>query len=383
MLRVGFNAYLLHAAGLRGWNRYAVNLLAALPAHDVRPVLYSTKPLHPEHLARLPEGTFEVRVAPPMRYVRWEQRWLPLQCRVDGVDLLHSPFNCGLPVCCPVPRVLTLHDAIDALHDVSRLSFARRWSPSNLRSRLDRRLARQVAAHVITVSEHAKRDLVDGLRLPAPKVTVVYEAADPTFEAPISEGSRTAVRARYDLRRPFVFYVGGLESRKNVPFLVRAFADAHLADVDLVLAGGTAAEGLDVTRLAAELGVGERVRTLGYVPDADLAVLYAEALGLAYPSAYEGFGLPLVEAMAVGCPVLAARATSLPEVLGAGGETFALGDPAELATWLRRLATEPALRADLVARARRRACDFSWRRAAAATVEVYRRVLAPRPAPVR
>jgi hypothetical protein len=383
MLRVGFNAYLLHAPGLRGWNRYAVNLLAALPAHDVRPLLYSTRPIHADHLARLPEGAFDVRVAPPMRYVRWEQRWLPGRCRTDGVDLLHSPFNYGLPVRCPVPRVLTLHDAIDALHDGARLPLTRRWAPSNLRRRLDRRLSRRVAAHVITVSEHAKRDLVDGLRLPAAKVTVAYEAADPTFEAPVSDVARAAVRATHGLRRPFVFYVGGFEPRKNVPFLVRAFADARLADVDLVLAGGAEVEGADVARLAGELGVGERVRSLGYVPDPELAALYAEALVFAYPSAYEGFGLPLVEAMAVGCPVLAARATSLPEILGTGGEAFALGDPAELTAWLRRLATEPALRADLVARARRRACDFSWRRAAAATVEVYRRVLAPRPAAVR
>jgi len=382
VLRVGFNAYLLHAPGLRGWNRYAVNLLAALPAHDVRPVLYATKPVHADHLARLPQGAFDVRVAPPMRYVRWEQRWLPRQCADDGVDLLHSPFNYGLPVRCPVPRVLTLHDAIDALHHGPRLAFTKRWSPSNLRSRLDRRLSRRVAAHVITVSEHAKRDLVDGLRVPAAKVTVVYEAADPTFEAPVSDVSRAVVREKHDLRRRFLFYVGGFEPRKNVAFLVRAFADACLVDVELVLAGGTAVEGVDAARVAAALGVGARVRTLGYVPDAELAALYAEALGFVYPSAYEGFGLQLVEAMAVGCPALAARATSLPEILGAGGETFALGDPAELVALLRRLATEPAFRADLAARARRRACDFSWRHAAAATVEVYRRVLASRAAAV-
>ena len=91
-LRIGFNAYLLSGPSLRGWNRYTVNLLAALPAHGVRPVLYSTSPVHPDHLSRLPADSFEVRVTPPMRYPFWEQRWLPRQAKVDRLDVLHSPF---------------------------------------------------------------------------------------------------------------------------------------------------------------------------------------------------------------------------------------------------------------------------------------------------
>ena len=120
-LKIAINARLLAAPNVRGWNRYTVNLLAALPAQGVELFLYSDAELSPEHLARLPAGSYQVRVAPPMKYLRWEQRWLPAQCAVDGVDVLHSPFNFGLPWSSECPRVLTLHDAIDRRAGLARL----------------------------------------------------------------------------------------------------------------------------------------------------------------------------------------------------------------------------------------------------------------------
>ena len=126
--------------------------------------------------------------------------------------------------------------------------------------------------------------------------------------------------------------------------------------------------------LAQALGLGERVRLLDWIDDEDLPALYAEALTFAYPSEYEGFGLQLCEAMAVGCPVLAARASCLPEILGDGGETFSLDGVAELAAQIRRLAEDPTYRASLSARAVARSLAFSWRRTAEQTVAVYRSV---------
>src|SRR6478672_4907777 len=110
-MKVAFNARLLAAPTLRGWNRYTINLLERLPALGVELFLYSDQPIHESHLARLPAGSFQVRVQ-AMRYALWEQVWLPRQCRRDGVDLLHCPLNFGLPWSSPCPRVLTLHDAI-------------------------------------------------------------------------------------------------------------------------------------------------------------------------------------------------------------------------------------------------------------------------------
>jgi glycosyltransferase involved in cell wall biosynthesis len=365
-LSVAFNAYLLASPGLRGWTRYTRNLLAALPAHGVRPLLYSTAPIHPEHLTVLPAGSFEVRVAPPMRYLMWEQLWVPRQLKADAADVFHSPMNYGLPWRSPCPRVLTLHDAIDQMYYLPTLTLRQRWRPAVALSRLRFWASRRRAHHVITVSEHAKGDLVKFLGLRPERVSVVYEAADPTFLTPVEP--RPAAR-------PYVLSVGGWEKRKNVPFLLRAFALAGLTGVDLVLGGGQEHERADLLRLAGELGITANLQLLGFVPDADLPALYAGALAFAYPSEYEGFGLQLVEAMAVGCPVLAARATSLPEILGSGGETFTLNDPGELASLLKRVAAGGEFRTDLLTRGRKRATDFSWDRAAAETAAVYRRVL--------
>jgi hypothetical protein len=375
-LRVGFNARLLHAPDLRGWNRYTVNLLAELPAAGVEPVLYTDRPIHPAHLDRLPAGSYSVRLGAVRPYAAWEQVWLPRACGRDRVDLLHAPANFGLPWSSPCPRVLTLHDAIAELYLWPRTPLRDRLRPASLRSRLAHWGSRVRADRVITVSEHARGDLVDRLGLPASKVRVTPEAADPAMLRPVTDADRERVKARHGLDRPFVFYVGGWEGRKNLPFLVRGFAAAGLDGLDLVLAGGREDLRAGLAALAETLGVGGRLRLLGWVDDADLPALYSGALCLAYPSEYEGFGLQVCEAIAVGCPVLAARATSLPEVVGDGGETFALDDPGELAALLRRVATDPAFRADLSRRARIRSDDFSWRRTAEATAAVYRELVA-------
>ncbi len=376
-LRVGFNARLLFDPAIRGWNRYTINLLAELPPLGVELFLYSDRPVHPVYLDRLPAGSFTARVRERLRLPVWEHRWLPRQCGADAVDLLHSPFNYGLPWSSPCPRVLTLHDAIDFLYYRRRAPLRERYSRVGLRFALDHAIARSRAHRIITVSEHARGDIAGSLKVPAGKLSVTYEAADPNFHAPVSAEARARARSLHDLPARYVFYVGGWEGRKNVPFLVRGFAAAGLEDVSLVLAGGRREQRATLMGLAGGLGIGDRLRLLGWVEEDDLPALYAEALAFAYPSEYEGFGLQLCESMAVGCPTLAARATCLPEILGDGGATFALDDTAELTSLLRRVATDDAFRSDLSARALARSSAFSWRRTAEGTVNVYRDLLGP------
>jgi hypothetical protein len=341
-----------------------INLLSELGSLGMDLFLYSDRPLHPDQLDRLAPLTYKVRLSGSMRYPVWEQYWLPRQCRADRIDILHSTHNFGLPWFSSCPRVLTLHDAIFHVHNPGFAGhFGDRWRHWT---------ARRSANHIITVSEHSKTDLVDRLRIPPDRITVTHEASDPMFQRPVSTGARKRVRARYDLGRRYIFYTGGWESRKNVPFLLRAFAAASLASTDLVLAGqpdGDVRKNIETA--VAELNIGDRVRLLGWVSDEVLPALYSDALCFVYPSRYEGFGLQLCEAMAAGCPVLAARATSLPEILGSGGETFSLDDPAELISLLRQIAGDGEFRQQLVRRAAARSATLHWRFTAERTIGVY------------
>ena len=363
-MRVAFNARILSGPTIRGWNRYTVNLLANLPAFGAELFLFSDTPLHPAHLEQLPAGSYHVRVAPGLPYFAWEQWWLPRQCAADRVDILHSPFNFGLPWRSRCPRVLTLHDAIGQFDwRFDRNAFLH-WAS---RTRADK---------VITVSEYSKQDLVGHLNIPEDKVVAIHEAADSRFGETVPASRRAAVRDRHGLIRPYVLYVGGWEERKNPGFLVDAFGRARLDGVDLVLAGGLEEQRSKMAEYIGELGLSGSVRLLGWVDDGDLPALYSEALCFVYPSRYEGFGLQLCEAMAAGCPTLAANATCLPEVLGAGGELFDLGDASSLSKLLVRVAGDEAFRSQLQQRARRRAQDFSWAGTAEQTLGVYQQLLA-------
>lgn len=375
-MRVGFNARLLRDPNLRGFNRYAVNLLAELSKLGIELTLYSDRPIHQSHLARLQPGTFQTAVSRPMRYVAWENRWLPRRLALDGADIFHTPFNFGIPWFCPCPSVLTLHDAIDQVYYGPRTAWREKFASGAIISRIHQWSARKRADYVITVSEHAKADLVRFLGLPAARVKAIHEAADARFAAPVSPETRATIRGRFALSRRYAFYVGGWERRKNLPLLLRGFAAANLNDVDLVLAGGRNDQRADLIRLARSLGIDDRLKLLGWIDDDDLPALYAEAMCFIYPSEYEGFGLQLCEAMAAGCPVIAAAATSLPEVLGAGGETFDPHDASALAELICRIADDHEYRDSMVSRARARSRDFSWEQTARETIAVYESALA-------
>lgn len=382
-MRVAFNARGLSDGTLRGWNRYTVNLLSELSRIGIELFLYTDKRLHEDHLARLIPGTYRVVQAPAMRYVKWEQAWLPRQCALDEVDILHTPINFGVPWRSPCARVMTLHDAIDTVYYRARTRWWKKLRPRDFQSYLYHRMAAANADRIITVSHHAKSDLVNRLGLAAGKIDVIHEAADARFSEPITQSMLEYVKRQYQLPSKYLFYVGGWETRKNIPFLLKSFADAGLPEVSLVLAGGKDAQMREVAELSRTLSIDDRVRLLGWVDDQDLPALYAGALSFVYPSEYEGFGLQLCEAMGAGCPTFAARAASLPEVLGAGGETFALDSPDELVALLRRVDRDECFRHELRRRARVRAADFSWASTASRTIGVYESALAQRAAQSR
>jgi glycosyltransferase involved in cell wall biosynthesis len=296
----------------------------------------------------------------------WMQWTLPRDLAAVRPDVCHFT-NSLAPLRASCPIVITLHDMslfVHArLHPLKSQLFVRPIIPAAARR----------AAAIITVSQHAKQEIVAGLKIPPEKVHVIYEAAAPQYRMIDDATELDRVRARYGLTRPFVLYVGTIEPRKNLTRLVAAFAQARrrCPDLELVLVGQLGWKYTSLFRAIEDLDLEHAVRRLGYVPNDDLPALYNLARLLAFPSLYEGFGLPVVEAMACGTPVLTSNGSSLAEI--AAGASYLI-DPLEvidIAHGLVCLATDDNLHANLRAAGLARAAQFSWQRAAAETVRVY------------
>lgn len=353
-----------------GVGYYTGNLLAAL-AHETpewQYLLYSNRPLRP--LEPDLNGAVEIDSYFPQSRWLWMQMVLPRAIRRNPPQLFHFP-NALAPLWQPSPFVLTIHDA--------SLFVYGQYHPwaRHLTVRLLLPLVARRADAIITVSHHARAELVRVLGLPPEKIHVVYEAAASHF-APVTDPARlAAVRHKYRLPETFLLYVGTLEPRKNLLRLARAVACLREegVDVPLIMAGPQGWMMSDFQREVARLGMLDRIRYLGYLPLPDLPVLYSLATVFVFPSLYEGFGLPPLEAMACGTPVLTSNRSSLAEVCGDAACLVDPEDVASISDGLRCLLGDAALRAELSRRGRQRVQRFSWEHAARKTAAVYRQVL--------
>lgn len=313
----------------------------------------------------------------PLRRILWEQATLPQLARKQGADLLHGLVNV-LPLGNRLPGVVTVHD----------LSFVR--MPETLprakrlyHARLCRASARK-AQCVIAVSHQTADDLMHYWQIPSSKIVVVPNGVDSRFRTGIP-AEVAAFRAERNLPDRFLLYLGTLEPRKNLEMLLEAFArwleqaPTRDRDLKLVLAGGRGWFFERIFAQAEALGLTDRVIFPGFIPEGDLHRWYQAAEGFIYPSLLEGFGLPVLEAMACGTPVLCSDAPSLMEVAGDCALTFPIhGDPSqsldELVNGISLLVDQPYLRDELRQRGLVRSELFSWQRTANHTIEVYESV---------
>lgn len=375
-VRVGVNLLWLVPGVVGGSEEYTTRLLAGIAERrspGVRLTLFALAPFaraYPSLVDAFPTVLIGLDGGSKALRVGAESTWLARRCRRAGVDIVHHAGG-TMPVVRSVAGVLTVHDLQplflpDNFGVAKNLYLRRRLGPSV-----------HEAALVTTISEYTRRSLVERLGADPLKVEVVPPTADPVDGADPRRTGAAATRVRGlppELRRPFFLYPAVTYPHKNHLVLVRAFARvAAVRDVQLVLTGGVARmEGI-VRFVAAQLGVGDRVRRLGRIPRAELDDLYRAATALVFPSRFEGFGIPVLEAMSRGCPVIAADVTALPEVVGGAGVLVSPDDPEAWARAMIDLLDHPGLGERLRAAGLARAADFDSAASVDKLVAVYRR----------
>lgn len=357
--RAGVSHYieqlLLHMAQLDQTNRYSIYTTRGLDAAALGlPANFAVRP------SRLP--TINPRVRIP-----WEQMLAPLLLRATRADIYHGMLNV-VPLACPVPSVVTIHD-------LAFIRFPHTFRAYN-RTYLDlaTRLSARRAASICAVSEHTRREVVGLLGVPPERVVVTYNAARAHFKPP-APAQLADFRARQGLPERFILYVGTLEPRKNLVTLLEAYHRLRgSSDVPLIIGGGRGWMYQPVFERLDALGLREHVHFAGYLSEEELPLWYAAATLFVFPSLYEGFGMPPLEAMACGTPVVTSNSTSLPEVVGDAGLMVPPTDADALAAAMLRLLQDDALHAEMRARGLQRPAAFSWQTSAARTLQVYKQI---------
>jgi glycosyltransferase involved in cell wall biosynthesis len=378
-ITIDYTSAVWQSAGIGRLTREVVRALLALsPAHDIRLLCMAGHPAALPPFRGQPVPLVRVPLTDRWLYRIWFRAHLPIPLELfAGRSELYHATDFVLPPLLPGTRtVLTVHD-LTFLRDASSaqpqlLSFL---------TRVVRQSALR-ATHIVADSYATAHDLMAFYGLPAERITTIHSGVDVRFSPQVQGNDEPErIRGKYQLGAgPFILTVGTLQRRKNHLTLVRAFAEllrspAASPELRLVIAGGKGWLYDDVVAEVRALGLQERVCFMGFVDEVDLPALYRTAAVFAFPSLYEGFGLPPLEALACGVPVVTSNASSLPEVVGDAGLMVDPMDVQGLAAALACALADPAWRAEAVTRGTQRAAQFTWQRAAQQLLAVYEQVL--------
>jgi glycosyltransferase involved in cell wall biosynthesis len=306
---------------------------------------------------------------PALRLV-WEQIMLPKLVKRYKIDLLHS-LHYTSPFLLACASVVTIHDLtfflFPELHKLSKRLFF----PSVIRAS-----ARKADA-LITVSENTRQDSIRLLHVPEEKIFAVQLGVDEIFHPIKDNGLRRKIYQQYQLPEKFILYVGLVEPRKNLPLLIRSFRTLVEEGFShrLVIVGRLGWMYQEVFKQIETLGLEDRIKFTGYVPRQNLPIVYNLAELFVYPTLYEGFGLPVLEAMACGTPVVTSKISSLPEIVGNAGILVTPGEESALAEAMVTVLSDPKMQENLAEKGIIRSKDFSWKRTAKETLQVYQHVL--------
>jgi len=374
-MRIGINTLFLIPGKVGGSETYLRKVLAEMVRLDesVEYVLFTNREnagTFPEAArANVEEVACNVRATSRPRRILYEQRVLPKLVQRHGCDVLWSPgYTAPLRLACP--SVVSTFDVQFVHHpeDFSRVAL--------LATRLLVPRAARKAAAILTLSEHSKRDVVEYCRVPAGRVHVVYLAADETAGGDIPDDQQRSTLERLALEPGYILTVANAWPHKNVPALVRAHAMLPDECARQLVIVGIRGRGMDkVDAAVAQSRYGDRVVISGWLTERELWILYRNAGVFAFPSLFEGFGLPVLEAMAAGVPVVSSNAASLPEVYADAAISVDPRDEHAMADAIERVLQDDALARDLVERGRRNLARFSWRKTAEQTLDVLRSVV--------
>ena len=360
-LTIGIDGRELLRGQSTGTGRYLGNFLAYATSHfpNTQFFLYGNQDTRPEITA----PNLHLRVAHERLTRWWDNVTLPRLLREDRADVLLSPYD-KCPIRCGCPIVATVHDLL--FLDISdKQGFHRIVYDACYR--LERRLLLRNASKIVTVSQHSRRDIVSGLGIPNDRIVAVPNGLSADYRKPVNDHDATRTRQRLGINGPFILYVGNFKPHKNVGMLIEAFAripSAVARTHRLVLCGKRDPFRDRLAARCEALAISSRIKWIDFVEEPDLPGLYQAADLFVFPSLYEGFGLPPLEAMASGTPVVSSGATSLSEVLGNAAIVVDATDPDDVMRGIVNGLDDPSLRALCVESGYRRAAQFTNARAA-------------------